>query len=71
MELLYVLIGGALVVCGYFLAKYERKEPVEPEPVYTPQIITQETSDTPIDKQLAAMQAYDPKAAAKKGNLEE
>lgn len=75
MELLYVLIGGALVIAGFMLAKYEPgmfKKPRTQETVFVePEEEDKKSSKASMEEQLAAMQGYDPLRAVKKGAFED
>lgn len=79
MELLYVLIGGALVIAGFMLAKYEpgmfkrskAKEMTFVEPEADDRETNGKSNKKSVEEQLAAMQGYDPLRAAKKGAFED
>lgn len=72
MELLYVLIGGAMVIAGYALAKIDWKRREKPMTEIPPREQEEPKpeipkSGIPIDEQLEDMQSYDPRKARKKG----
>ena len=69
MEILYVIVGGGLVVAGYMLANMGKKQPKENQeteilPEYTPPATK---NGLTIDEQVEAMMAYNPRSTIKQG----
>jgi hypothetical protein len=73
MEILYVIVGGALVVAGFYLARLDTRKAKEPEAVETVQDVPEQKmpvpkSGVPMDDQLQSMMSYNPHDALKNGD---